>query len=120
MLLFAAVAAAQFATAQRLPSREEAKSNPPPNYPYEARIKHITASGLAIARVDSKTGAVISVRISKSTGHRILDDSALAAFGRWRFVPGTSVVQIPISLAWNRPNQAFQPPAGRCSQKVEG
>jgi TonB family protein len=39
--------------------------------------------------VDIKTGFVTSVRMEKSTGHKILDDAALEAFRQWRIKPGT-------------------------------
>jgi len=70
---------------------------PPPDYPIDARERHLTGSGIALLRVDQKTGYVIAGRMLKSTGHIILDNAALSAFKRWRFKPGTMrQIRIPI------------------------
>jgi TonB family protein len=70
-----------------------------PDYPYEARDKHLTGSGIVLVKVDSHTGWVISAQMLKSTGHQILDNAALKAFRQWRFRPGTvSTVRIPINF----------------------
>src|SRR5437016_2884980 len=70
---------------------------PPPDYPIEARDRHLIGSGLALLQVDQKTGYVIAGRMLKSTGHVILDNAALSAFKRWRFKPGTiRQIRIPI------------------------
>ena len=72
---------------------------PRPAYPYEARSKHITGSGIVLLNVDPSTGTVTSAQLLKSTGHKILDDSALEAFRRWRFKPGSvHKVRIPINF----------------------
>ncbi len=61
---------------------------PKPDYPAEARAKHISGAGVFIIRVHVKTGRVVEVRVSRSTGHAILDQSAVRAFSQWRFKPG--------------------------------
>jgi TonB family protein len=72
---------------------------PRPAYPYEARSKHLTGSGIVLLGVDSSTGNVTSAQMLKSTGHQILDDSALEALRKWRFRPGTvHKVRIPINF----------------------
>jgi periplasmic protein TonB len=72
---------------------------PVPVYPLECRARGITGSGVVLATVDKKTGAVIGARMLKSTGNKLLDGSALEALSRWRFKPGTvSQVQIPINF----------------------
>ena len=74
-------------------------NSPRPPYPYEARSKRITGSGVIIADVDSASGDVTSASVSKSTGSSILDDAAVSAFRRWKFRPGTvSKVSIPITF----------------------
>lgn len=50
--------------------------------------------------IDKPSGRVTSARMAVSTGHKILDDSALEAFRKWRFKPGTSAkVKIPIAFS---------------------
>ncbi|MEY2439442.1 MAG: Gram-negative bacterial TonB protein C-terminal [Verrucomicrobiota bacterium] len=72
---------------------------PRPEYPYEARNRHITGSGIAILAVDFRTGAVTNATMVQSTGNALLDHSALSAFGRWQFKPATtSQVKIPITF----------------------
>src|SRR6266853_4467680 len=47
---------------------------PRPQYPYEARSRHITGSGVIVATVDATTGNVTSCSVSQSTGSPILDN----------------------------------------------
>jgi protein TonB len=65
----------------------------PPAYPLEARRSHLSGRGILVGQVDSKTGFVTSVRMEKSTGHKILDDAALEAFRQWRFKSGTGTIR---------------------------
>jgi TonB family protein len=72
---------------------------PRPAYPYEARSKHLTGSGIVLLNVDPSSGNATSAQLLKSTGHKILDDSALEAFRQWRFKPGSvRKVGIPINF----------------------
>jgi TonB family protein len=49
--------------------------------------------------VDSVTGNVISVSMSRTTGSPFLDNAALAGFKKWRFRPGTvSSVTCPVTF----------------------
>ncbi|MGI9088005.1 MAG: energy transducer TonB [Chthoniobacterales bacterium] len=59
-----------------------------PEYPLAARLRHEEGDGMIEAKVDFQTGRVTSVWMFKSTGHKLLDDAALAAFRQWRFRPG--------------------------------
>src|ERR1700736_3630923 len=59
-------------------------SHPTPRYPNEARRHHITGRGVYHLHVSYETGDVTSVEILTSTGHRILDDSAVATLKRWK------------------------------------
>jgi len=73
---------------------------PRPQYPYEARSRHVTGSGVIVAAtVDAASGNVTSASVSSSTGSPILDNAATSAFRQWRFRPGTvSKVNIPITF----------------------
>ena len=72
---------------------------PRPQYPYEARSRKITGSGVCVVQVDSGSGNVTEGSMTQSTGSPILDNAALSAFRQWRFRPGTvSQVRIPITF----------------------
>ncbi|PYK96413.1 MAG: hypothetical protein DME32_17745 [Verrucomicrobia bacterium] len=80
-----------------------ALSAPRPDYPYEARSRHLTGSGIAIISVDPITGFATNVTMEQSIGNPILDDSTLSAFRRGRFRPGSpSRVRIPITFILTR------------------
>src|ERR1051325_11293849 len=64
-----------------------ARYTPRPEYPFEARARRWVGSGIGFIEVDPKSGSVMSARMERSTGYKILDDSALGAFKRWRFNP---------------------------------
>ena len=59
---------------------------PKPDYPFAARAHHAVGSGMFLVRV-RQDGAVASVSVVKSTGHRELDQSCIDAFRQWRFRP---------------------------------
>ena len=74
-------------------------NSPRPEYPYEARARRIMGSGVCVVSVDVGSGNVTDATMAKSIGNSILDNSALSAFRRWRFKPGTvSRVKIPITF----------------------
>jgi TonB family protein len=74
-------------------------NSPRPEYPYEARSRRITGSGVCVVSVDTGSGAVTDASMAQSIGNPILDNSAVSAFKRWRFKPGTvSKVKIPITF----------------------
>lgn len=84
--------------------------SPRPDYPKEARQKHLTGSGVLGLRVDKATGKVTSAKMEKSTGHKILDDSAIRAFKDWSFQPGKfSIVHVPITYTLNRDHRRAHP-----------
>src|SRR5436189_4393453 len=71
---------------------------PRPQYPYEARSRHITGSGVCVVEVGS-SGSVTSASMAQSIGSPILDNAATSAFRQWRFKPGSvSKVKIPITF----------------------
>jgi TonB family protein len=68
-----------------------------PRDPIVARASRIGGAGVAILSVDVHTGLVKAAWMDRSTGEKLLDDAALAAFRPWRFKPGAvSKVRIPI------------------------
>ena len=80
-------------------AKASAISAPRPEYPYEARSRHITGSGVCIVSVDVGSGNVTDASMAQSIGNPILDNSALSAFKRWRFKPGSvAKVRIPITF----------------------
>ncbi len=48
------------------------------DYPYEARRRHITGSGMVALTIDDATGAVIDAEMEQSIGNSLLDQSALS------------------------------------------
>ena len=62
--------------------------NPRPDYPYEARLKHISGTGIYVLDLDPRDGHVIRTVAAQSSGHKILDDAAITTFMKWRFKPG--------------------------------
>jgi protein TonB len=79
--------------------RTFAMNAPRPEYPYEARRRNITGSGVVALMVDEATGAVIGAEMEQSIGSPILDQAALSALRRWRFKNGTPVrVRVPITF----------------------
>jgi periplasmic protein TonB len=81
-----------------------ALNNPKPPYPLVARRQG--AEGRVVLRAQVLVdGRCAEVRIVHSSGHTLLDESALSAVRRWRFVPATRAgtpvaasVDIPISF----------------------
>ena len=73
---------------------------PKPEYPYEARSRHQTGSGVALLSVDTASGNVTDVSMAQSIGSPALDTSTTSAFRRWRFAPGKCApkVKVPITF----------------------
>ncbi len=78
--------------------------NPPPIYPLMARQRGISGRVVIEAEVtaDGRCGAA---HVLQSSGHEILDHTALAAVMKWRFVPAarnghpvTATVTIPLNF----------------------
>jgi TonB family protein len=71
---------------------------PVPKYPYEAKRRNLTGSGVCVLTVDTATGKVTDATMSQSTGSRFLDKFTVQTFKEWRFKPGTvSQLRVPIS-----------------------
>lgn len=78
--------------------------NPAPVYPLPARRRGISGRVLIRAQITAD-GHCQDVQIIKSSGHRILDETALAAVKKWRFIPATrgrrpvpATVDIPLNF----------------------
>jgi len=64
-------------------------SAPPPEYPLEARARHIVGYGTFILHIQIRSGLVRQVEVDQSTGSLLLDSAAVAGLKKWRFKPGT-------------------------------
>ncbi len=81
--------------------------NPPPLYPNSARRSGVQGKVTLAVNVTTE-GTAGDVIISKSSGYRLLDDAALDAVRRWRFVPakrGNEIVEakvlVPVEFKLN-------------------
>lgn len=82
-------------------TRNAVISAPRPEYPYEARRRWLSGSGVAVLEVDTASGRVTRAYMERSTGSSILDNEATDTFERWRFRPGAieCCVRVPITFA---------------------
>ena len=71
-----------------------------PEFPIEARRAGLSGAGIFALNIDRKTGAVTSVDIETSTGSKVLDSYATAAFNTWRFKPG-AFLRVRMPSAFN-------------------
>ena len=72
---------------------------PKPEYPYEARAKHITGSGVFLLTFNND-GHVESVQAAQSTGSEILDSAVITAFQKWRARPNPPFLQAKIPVTF--------------------
>lgn len=83
-------------------ARPRYRDNPPPPYPEAARRRQL--EGTVVLEVEvSAQGRVGDLVVHRSSGHRMLDESALAAVRGWLFEPGrrgglpvAMTVQVPV------------------------
>jgi TonB family protein len=76
---------------------------PMPVYQAEWSKRGLTGKGVVLVTIDKATGKVTGAQMLQSTGNKLLDGSALEAYSRWRFAPGTvSQLKIPVEFT-NRP-----------------
>jgi TonB family protein len=74
---------------------------PRPSFPLEARRLHLVGRGLFELHINVD-GRVQFVRVTRSTGHSLLDEAAINAFRNWRFRPRSiKVVRVPIEYTFN-------------------
>lgn len=79
-------------------------ANPAPRYPYMARRRG--QEGRVILRVQvNAAGHAEAVSIWQSSGYRVLDDAALDAVRKWRFIPAhragkpvSGLVEVPVAF----------------------
>jgi protein TonB len=78
--------------------------NPKPPYPLAARRRGIEGRVLLSAHVSAE-GVCTEVRLTRSSGHALLDESAANTVNRWRFLPArrgetavASWVDVPVSF----------------------
>lgn len=81
--------------------------NPPPSYPEKARLRKQQGTVLLDVRVKTD-GKPRNIEIAKSSGYRLLDETALRTVRRWEFVParrGSRIieanVEVPITFKIN-------------------
>lgn len=79
-------------------------SNPPPSYPLSARRRGIEGTVLVRAEV-AAGGECLRAELKKSSGAEVLDQAALEAVRKWRFVPArrgsqavAAWVEVPITF----------------------
>jgi TonB family protein len=71
-----------------------------PEYPWTARLNHLEGAGLFRLELDQRTGTVTRVSVIESTGHQVLDEAAMGALRKWRFVPGViHAARVPIRFS---------------------
>ena len=95
--------APQAASTPEITSYASAKAfatfTPLPKYPGKERSGSVTGIGVCMVSVDPASGRVTTASMEQSTGDSTLDKSAVDAFRKWRFQPGTvSKVRIPIEF----------------------
>ena len=74
-------------------------SHPTPEFPSEARRRHLSGTGVFEMDIGWETGKVSSVTVLSSTGYPILDHAAVKTLKLWTFRPHTiSGVKMPITF----------------------
>ena len=88
-------------------SRPYKLKNPKPVYPSAARRRGMQGVVLLKVKINKK-GFVEYVNIEKTSGFRVLDQSAVSSISQWRFIPAkkenefvASIVQLPIRFYLN-------------------
>ncbi len=115
ILILAFPARTSLADSIAAPRREYLLSAPRPEYPYDARRRNLQGSGMFILRVRAD-GTVSRVDVEDSTGSPLLDQTAIAAYSKWRFKPGgVKAVRVPIHFTMAPfPNiPQYHPPRSR-------
>ena len=80
---------------------------PKPEYPYEARSRHVTGSGVALLSVDTASGNVTDASMAQSIGSPILDNSTVSTFRRWRFAPGKCAPKVKVPITYTMTGASY-------------
>ena len=80
---------------------------PKPEYPYEARSRHVTGSGVAVLSVDTASGNVTDASMAQSIGNPILDNSTISTFRRWRFAPGKCAPKVKVPITYTMTGASY-------------
>jgi protein TonB len=72
-------------------------TNAPPEYPALARRRGWQGTVVLLVRADA-AGAVVEVRVLRSSGRAVLDDAAARAVRAWRFDGGPGTAEVPIEF----------------------
>lgn len=82
-------------------------SAPKPDYPYEARSRHITGSGVCVLTIDVASGSVTDASMAQSIGNPILDGATVSTFRRWRFRPGAAAPKVKVPITFTMTGASF-------------
>ena len=93
---------ARAAAAKRIGSKPFIISHPKPKYPSSAKLAGHQGT-VTLSFTVSSSGKVISVRVSKSSGHSSLDNAAVSAIRRWRFKPARNGLGQAIRYQYSLP-----------------
>jgi TonB family protein len=80
---------------------------PKPEYPYEARSRHVVGSGVAVLSVDTASGNVTDASMGQSIGNPILDNSTVSTFRRWRFAPGKCAPKVKVPITYTMTGASY-------------
>jgi TonB family protein len=80
---------------------------PKPDYPYEARSRHQTGSGVALLSVDTASGSVTDASMAQSIGSPILDNSTVSTFRRWKFAPGKCAPKVKVPITYTMTGASY-------------
>jgi TonB family protein len=77
--------------------------HPYPEYPFEARSRHMMGSGIFLITFN-REGRAEKVQVLQSTGYSMLDSAVLMAFQRWKAVPNSPFPQakVPVTFTMTR------------------
>jgi TonB family protein len=116
IVLFVAIASTVAAAAEPTPFPSPSLKPyfaymPYPNYPELALLSRRVGKVWFELSIDRQSGKVRQVKVLKSTGVKILDDSVAAAFLQWRAKPGLlQHAVIPVEFQMESPTHTHMMP----------